>query len=60
MFTQITRGRPEETRGADIKQGLGMAAMDVLMRQVGQELSSQWELERVLMPWLWAEAEREG
>ncbi len=45
---------------ADIKRGLGVAGMDVLMRQVGQELSSQWELERVLMPWLWAEAEREG
>jgi hypothetical protein len=28
--------------------------MDVLCKQVGRELGSQWELERVLMPWLWA------
>jgi hypothetical protein len=38
---------------ADIKLGLGDSAMGVLNRQVGQELSCQWELERVLMPWLW-------
>jgi len=44
----------------DIKQGLGAAAMGVLQRQVGQELQCQWELERVLMPWLWAEAKNGG
>ena len=43
---------------AEIKQSLGPAAMSALNRQVGVELSCQWELERVLMPWLWA-AEKE-
>ncbi|MCK9378167.1 MAG: hypothetical protein M0P73_18765, partial [Syntrophobacterales bacterium] len=40
----------------EIKRGLGAGAMDVLCRQVGRELGSQWELERVMMPWLWARA----
>lgn len=39
---------------AEIKQALGGAAMTQMNRQVGRELSCQWELERVLLPWLWA------
>lgn len=44
---------------SDIKQGLGEAAVGLLLMRVGQELSCQWELERVLMPWLWAEAKHD-
>lgn len=45
---------------AEIKQALGEAAMARLNRQVGRELCCQWELERVLLPWLWAREGEEG
>lgn len=38
---------------AEVKKGLGPEAMGRLNRQVGLELQSQWELERLLAPWLW-------
>lgn len=38
----------------EIKQALGEAAMARMNQQVGRELGCQWELERVLLPWLWA------
>ncbi len=42
-----------------IKQGLGAEAMAAMARQVGRELTCQWELERVLMPWLWGQASQD-
>lgn len=38
----------------DIQQALGQAQSGVLRGLVGAELQCQWELDRVLMPWLWA------
>lgn len=37
----------------EIRQALGADNLARLLRQVGQELSAQWELDRVLIPWLW-------
>lgn len=31
-----------------------------LNRQVGLELECQWELERVVLPWLWGEENVQG
>ncbi|RJX33957.1 MAG: hypothetical protein C4525_08820 [Desulfarculus sp.] len=37
----------------EIRQALGAENMARLLRQVGQELNAQFELDRVLIPWLW-------
>jgi len=37
----------------EICQALGEENMARLLRHVGRELGAQWELDRVLIPWLW-------
>lgn len=43
---------------ADMKQRLGPVRLRRVLAVVGFELQSQWELERVLAPWLWAAGAR--
>lgn len=38
----------------ELRGFLGRPGLSQLMRQVGRELQGQWELDRVLIPWLWA------
>jgi hypothetical protein len=44
----------------DIQQALGQAGAGNLRGLVGAELQCQWELDRVLMPWLWSAAKASG